>query len=96
MPHTPGPWSFMTDTTGQFLAVYAKPQGGTKVICPVKIADEADAHLITASPELLTVAEGAWHLCESLLSYRHGATDDLIREVSSRLQDAIAKAKGRR
>ncbi len=51
--HTTGPWRFMTDSTGEYLAVYAKPQGGTKVICPIKIADEADARLIAAAPELL-------------------------------------------
>ena len=53
LTHTVGPWRFMTDSTGEYLAVFAQPQGGTKVICPVKVADEADARLIAAAPELL-------------------------------------------
>jgi hypothetical protein len=83
----------MTDTTGEYLAVYAQPQGGTKVICPVKIADEADARLIAAAPELLNAAQAAYHALES---YAHGnAAPELARNVARLLDLVIAKAEGR-
>ncbi len=51
--HTPGPWFTILDSTREYIAVYAMTEAGTKVICPVKTVDEADAILIAAAPELL-------------------------------------------
>ena len=78
--HTPGPWRFMS--TGEYLAVFANMQGGTKVICPVKIADEADAHLIAAAPDLLEAAKLA-------------VSNIMSIEAHYKLSAAIAKAEGR-
>jgi len=53
-----------------------------------------DQALIATAPELLQAATAAWHLCESLLAVREGATDDLIREVRDAAKAAIEKAGG--
>ena len=86
--HTPGPWSFMTDTTGEYLAVYAKTQGGTKVICPVKIADEGDARLIAAAPELYAALKTATEYLEEIL----GPCDKGCKCLLHSFHAAIAKA----
>jgi hypothetical protein len=52
---------------------------------------ERRAHA-TADAELLRAAQAAWHLCQSLLAVRDGATDDLIREIAQSLAAAIEKA----
>jgi hypothetical protein len=39
--------------------------------------------------KLIKAATAAWHLCQSLLACREGATDELIREVSEALREAI-------
>jgi hypothetical protein len=39
---------------------------------------------------LLIAATAAWHLCRSLLACREGATDELIRSVAEKLEEAIA------
>ena len=87
--HTPGPWRFMTDTTGEYLAVFATPQGGTKVICPVKIADEANAHLIAAAPELLDALRALVQVYEKVGGPL--AVDPKVADARA----AIAKAEGR-
>ncbi len=51
--------------------------------------------VLASHRELLAAAQGAWHLCQSLLAVREGATDDLIRRVADALHAAIAKAEGR-
>jgi hypothetical protein len=101
--HTPGPWAFMTDSTGEYLAVYARPQGGTKVICPVKITDESDAMLIAAAPDLLAALLAARRLfAEALPRFDWGrsALDanaiQLLNEVPIMVEAAIANAKGER
>jgi hypothetical protein len=45
------------------------------------------------APELLKAAEAAFHLCESLLAVREGATDDLIRGIRDACRSAIEKAE---
>jgi hypothetical protein len=40
--------------------------------------------------KLLRAAAAAYHLCESLLAYREGATDELITEIRDALKVAIA------
>ncbi len=87
-PHTPGPWYFMTDSTAEYFAVYAKPQGGTKVICPVKMADEANARLIAAAPDLLAA-------CKAALDWVGLDGDHISEPTRSTLLAAIAKAENR-
>lgn len=60
---------------------------------PFTTDDMATARLIAAAPDLLAVAEGAWHLCMSILADRNGATDDLIRSIADGLQAVIKQAK---
>jgi hypothetical protein len=63
------------------------------VICPVKRADAADAQLIAAAPDLLKLADAAYH---ALKSYAYGnASPDLANSVAAALEEAIAKAEGR-
>lgn len=38
---------------------------------------------------LRAAAKSAWHLCQSLLAMRDGATDELIREVADALKEAL-------
>jgi hypothetical protein len=38
---------------------------------------------------LRRAAQGAWHLCQSLLAMREGATDELIQECADALQAAL-------
>jgi hypothetical protein len=86
--HTPGPWATMIDSTKEYIAVYAKVGQGTKVICPVKIGDKADAHLIAAAPDLLVVAQ-----LVRLAPLQHGI--DIPDELFALAEAAIAKAEGR-
>lgn len=41
--------------------------------------------------DLIRAAQAAWHLCQSLLATREGATDDLIRGVAEALEAAIRR-----
>jgi hypothetical protein len=41
-------------------------------------------------PQPLRTMKGAWHLCQSLLACRDGATDELIIEVRDALAEQIA------
>ena len=91
--HTPGPWRFMTDTTGQYLAVFAQ-QGGTKVICPVKIADAGHAHLIAAAPDLLEALRETIEDLEARWDMNDPRTNPGIRQCVERGRAAIAKAEG--
>jgi hypothetical protein len=84
--HTPGPW----DWDGKFTVTIPHRDGHAAFR-----TNPEDAQVIVAAPELLNVAHAAWHLCQSLLADRYGATDDVIREVSDALQAAIAKAERR-
>lgn len=93
-PHTPGPWTWFNYPDGRKLL---SAQNRAVVHCPdaPMSVEPADQALIAAAPELLTLTRGAWHLCESLLAVRDGATDESIRAMSAALRAAIAKAEGR-
>ena len=59
----------------------------------VRDADIAPAPKGPAEPtKLWTAAKGAWHLCQSLLAIREGATDELIQECADALEDAMQEA----
>ena len=94
MAHTPGPWRFMTDSTGEYLAVFANVQGGTKVICPVKIADEADARLIAAAPDLLAALKECSFRLATLVA-ASGDFSDVHAKALDAATAALAKAEGR-
>jgi hypothetical protein len=47
----------------------------------------------TLAADLLRSAQAAFHLCESLLACREGASDELIREVRDSLKRSITKAE---
>ena len=49
---------------------------------------------MNAKEDLERAAQGAWYLTQSLLAFRGGATDELIRECTNALQAALAKARG--
>lgn len=51
---------------------------------------------MNAKEELERAAQGAWHLTQSLLAMRDGATDELITGCADALQAALAKARGER
>lgn len=44
--------------------------------------------------ELRKAAQAAWHLINSLLAVREGATDELLISCAEALQSALAKARG--
>jgi len=54
-----------------------------------------NAALRAANAELLRSARAAWHLTQSLLAERTGATDDLIQDVADALHAAIQHTEGR-
>lgn len=97
--HTPGPWrvgemgggtiNIEADTTPRHITV------GRVHVFDTQGEAEANARLIAVAPRLLMHARGAWHLCQSILATREGATDDLIRELADALQADIAAAEGR-
>ena len=93
---TPGPWSahHMSARTweirGQDDMVVARTNAGTIHTRYAKSQPEiaANAHVLAASDELLDA-------CEVALSYLNGTHTHVMPEnVSQRLHDAIAKAKG--
>lgn len=96
MTHTPGPWrAFFAvrnqrTQTGDWLFLRSD---GIALLKNGK-ACEVDASVMAAAPDLLRSAKAAWHLCESLLAEREGATTELIVGVSVALRTAIAKAEG--
>jgi len=97
--HTPGPWTATRNQHGWTITGPSpRPNDSHRWLIAKTESDEpddaADAAMIAAAPDLLQVAEGAWHLCQSLLSYRQGATDDLIRAIAHGLEAAIGKATG--
>lgn len=47
---------------------------------------------MTDQAELRRIARGAWHLLQSLLAVREGATDEGIREMANALDAAIRKS----
>jgi hypothetical protein len=105
---TPGPWRYMLDSAGEYLAVFAMPHARPKVICPVKVTDEADARLIAAAPDLLKAVTDALHGFEELQRVLRAAlerggdrfdTSDMLTALQKNniepLRAAIAKAEGR-
>ena len=104
--HTPGPWATMIDSTKEYIAVYAKVGQVTKVICPVKIGDTANAQLIAAAPELLEACRAGGRYSDALRAYQDrgvrgtmvDGTDDLDRlfmDWHDKAHAAVAKADGR-
>lgn len=97
--HTPGPW-FVDDKRGFPMPIEQKDGleicrvGGNALCIDDPEEAEANARLIAVAPRLLMHARGAWHLCQSMLATRDGATDDLIRELADALQADIAAAEG--
>ena len=95
MTHTPGPWkavaSYEGDGTFYFKVFETPPTGDAAVICTAQelhLSQEemaANAHLIAAAPELLGILEYVAH-CHLDVFYD--------RDVLSRAQAVIAKAKG--
>lgn len=55
-------------------------------------ADAAKRHAAATAVSLLKAAHGAWHLCQSLLAVREGATDELIIGVRDALHSAVVQA----
>lgn len=45
--------------------------------------------------DLLLAARASWHLLQSLLADRDGATDELIRSIADSLKRAIERAEGK-
>lgn len=89
--HTLGPWTW--DPYGYDLR---GPQGSMVLSTskPSEGPSDANARLIAAAPELLSVTRGAWHLCQALLAGCDGPTDVLLRAVANALHAMIAKAEG--
>jgi len=107
MSHTPGPWTYDIHEHsfyifGPDMAMVADGDPDQPGIARMRGVgrgadeheQEANALLIATAPNLLKVAEATYHLCESLLACREGATDDLIRSVRDAAKAAIEKAKG--
>jgi|SRR6185295_16319304 len=98
--HTPGPWATMIDSTQEYIAVYAKVGQGTKVICPVKIGDQANAALIAAAPELLDALKIAAKAIRIWHGFGHTVDEAelwTLYQQSPEMQlitGAIAKAEG--
>ncbi len=92
--HTPGPWTtwrLSPDSDQQQRLIVVTADGETEICCVV--ANEADAHLIAAGPEMREALE----LCEDVLS-EFARLDDGTPSVSAlhMARDALAKAKGGR
>jgi hypothetical protein len=81
----------MVDSTKDYIAVYAKVGTGTKVICPVRIGDRANASVIAAAPDLLEA-------CKALIDAPHQEhfavrlNDEEMAAVHA-IRAAIAKAE---
>jgi hypothetical protein len=103
--HTPGPWEVHHQLEGANSVHVCVPDrtrprgcraiGEAEILGIPRQEAEANARLFAAAPDLLRSAGSAWHLCQSLLAVRDGASDELIRGVALALQAAIAKAEGR-
>jgi hypothetical protein len=80
MSHTPGPWELDDE-----MCVYGYgPNGGDLWICSNKSANDADAFLISAAPDLLAIAELA------LPMIQHFGSKEQLEQARA----AIKKAKG--
>jgi hypothetical protein len=82
----------MIDSTKEYIAVYAKVGAGTKVICPVKIGDKADATLIAAAPELLAALRLTQRTCVG--TFARGWTVSLTGHEMDAIRAALAKTEG--
>jgi hypothetical protein len=100
--HTPGPWKAVSaEVSPMYRGIVAivkhSPDSFLGVVAERGVTQahewEANARLIAAAPLLAQSALGAYHLCESLLAVREGATDELIREIRDGLKESILKAE---
>jgi hypothetical protein len=76
--------------------VYCGHRYGPEKETPVAMAEVLKAH-IAECPEhpisgLIRATTGAWHLCQSLLAVRDGASDELIAECRDSLEAALVRA----
>lgn len=96
MAHTPGPWEAVGDRDDEGIMIVQSATGGE--VCDIVStlgyaeADEANARLIAAAPDLL---EALVDFVEQVEAYDrlHGANSCAISPDAARL--AIAKAEGR-
>ena len=90
--HTPGPWRVKFDESG-FVDIYRAHDDSAGSLNNYAIAEsvqsDSDAHLIAASPTLLTACESAL----ALLSNPNAEPGD-ADAVTAMLLNAISKAKG--
>ncbi len=95
---TPGPWNWACDSYGKVqhskkydcVFTTVKGQGGDRLATiAARIENPANARLIAAAPELMSLAE-------FILRPEHASLDaeTLIAEYESMARAAIAKAKG--
>jgi hypothetical protein len=88
--HTPGPWEVDGDRDGDQLLVIQSESKGE--ICNVTFtlgyghADEANARLIAAAPDLLAA-------CEAALARENQRDTPAFSSLRGQLRNAIAKAK---
>lgn len=90
--HTPGPWRVKFDESG-FVDIYRAHDDSAGSLNNYAVAEsvqsDSDAHLIAASPELLTACQGAL----ALLTNPNAEPSD-ADAVTAILRTALAKAKG--
>jgi len=89
MKHTPGPWSWGDkDRAAYLLAGEDGANRGYNVVLSVNWVGEADARLIAAAPELLSILQ-------QLTQWDKGCTTPRIRQdFMQAIEVAIAKAGG--
>ena len=89
--HSPAPWRIETHTENP--RHFFKIESGGRVICDAFATtdeDKANAHLISAAPELLHALKEALANLEYL-----GLRDNKLPGMMQRINYAIAKAEGR-
>lgn len=95
--HAPGPWEVRSDSHpyrgGRF--VHVEPLHGSRTICDLTDAHEANAELIAAAPKLLAALEAVgrlavgWH---DAYQYSASEANDIRDDAAYEVEQAIAEA----
>lgn len=94
--HTPGPWMRNPAEKTEIMA-----PSDVMVICRVPSSlyqREANARLIAAAPDLLSVLQDSVEILDVAIESREeliGEVDEVMRDLRDRVRAAIAKAEGK-